>query len=132
MIPIISGIIGLAGTIINGIKEHVESKQKLKRAKVEARIKRIQTQQNFDHEWEMKQLDQAGWKDDILFYAFIIMFIYAGFYPDKAKDFFENLRVLPDWFVKTWMWIVASVVGVKKIGDYLPGTIKAIKEVWKK
>lgn len=128
----IGALVGLAGSIIGLIKDHFESKRELKKAKIQARIERIKNQQNFDHEWELRQLDQAGWKDDILFYAFIAMFVYAGFYPDRAKEFFENLRVLPDWFIKTWMWIVASVVGVKKIGDYLPGTIRAIKGVLKK
>ena len=51
--------------------------------------------------------------------------------PDGAKEFFENLDSLPDWFVKIWFYIVASVLGVKKIGDYLPDVVSGVKDAFK-
>jgi len=127
-IPLL-GLVGLAKTIIGGVTNHFASKQKLKQALVDNKIRMAQSTQDHNQDWEMKQLDNVGWKDDILFYAFIAMFVWAGFDPEGSKLFFENLSVLPPWFIKTWFWLVASVVGVKKIGDYLPGTIGAVKEV---
>lgn len=125
-------IFGLLGTIINGVTEHFKNKQKVKAAITENRIRLAADQQSHNHEWEMRQLDNAGWKDDVLFYGFIAMFIWAGFDPEGAKQFFDNLTVLPEWFIKTWLWLVASVIGVKKIGEYAPDAIKAIKDVFKK
>jgi len=91
-----------------------------------------QSEQDHNQDWEMKQLDNAGWKDDILFYAFIALFVWAGIDPDGAALFFENLNVLPDWFIKTWFWLMASILGVKKIGDYVPALMGAIKDITKK
>ena len=33
----------------------------------------------------------------------------------------RSWEALPDWFLQVTFWIVAAVLGVKKIGDYLPG-----------
>lgn len=129
---IFDGIISLATSIVGGIKDSQEDKRKLKRAKTDARINRMHNAQNHDQKWEILQLEQNGWKDDVLFYAFIAMFIWAGFCPEAAHEFFQNLDILPPWFVKTWMWLVASVLGVKKIGDYAPKMIKELKDAIKK
>lgn len=126
------GLVGLAKTIVGGITDHFEGKRKVRQAIVNNKVRLAQAAQTHNQDWEMKQLDNVGWKDDVLFYAFILMFIWAGIDPDGAKVFFENLHVLPEWFVKTWFWLVASIVGVKKIGDYLPGTIGGVKDVLKK
>jgi hypothetical protein len=125
-------IAGLIGTILGGVKDHFEGKRKVKAAITSNRIRMAESSQTHNQDWEMKQLDQAGWKDDILFYFFIGVFIWAGFDPEGSALFFKNIDVLPDWFIKVWFWVVASVLGVKKIGDYVPGLLSAIKDVVKK
>lgn len=127
----VAAIAGLVSTIIGGVKGHFESKQKIKQAVTENRIRLAQDQQSHNHAWEMLQLESTGWKDDVLFYGFIAMFVWAGFDPEGAQQFFTNLQVLPEWFIKTWLWLVASVIGVKKLGDYVPGAAQAIKDVFK-
>ena len=48
--------------------------------------------------------------------------------PEGAKVVFENWKdAIPEWYRKITMWLVASIIGVKKIGDYLPGVIVGIK-----
>lgn len=126
------GIVGLVKTIVGGVKDHYEGKRKVKAAVVENKIRLAQSQQSHNHDWEMRQLDNVGWKDDVLFYAFIAMFVWSGFDPEGARQFFENLKVMPEWFIKTWFWLVASVVGVKKIGDYLPSFANGLKDAFKK
>ncbi len=39
---------------------------------------------------------------------------------------------IPEWYQKITMWLVASVIGVKKIGDYGPALIAGIKAAVKK
>jgi hypothetical protein len=128
-IPIIGdvfkNIFGLVG-------DHFKSKREIKKAITDNKIRMAQSEQAHNQEWEMKQLDNAGWKDDILFYAFIGLFVWAGFDPTGAEIFFSNLNVLPDWFIKTWFWLIASILGVKKIGDYVPSLMNSIKEIVKK
>ena len=126
------GLLSLATTIVGGIKDHFEDKRKVKQAITDNKIRLARSAQDHNQDWEMKQLENAGYKDDVLFYAFIAMFVWAGLDPDGARKFFENLEVLPDWFIKIWFAVVASVLGVKKIGDYRPGMISGIKEVLKK
>lgn len=122
----------LAKTVIGGITQHFQGKQKIKQANIDNRARLAASDREYNHEWEMKQLENAGWKDDFLFYGFLAMFVWAGFDPDGARQFFLNLQVLPEWFIKTWMWIVASVVAVKKVGDYVPSLVKGVKDVFGK
>lgn len=128
---IFSAITEIGKMVVGGVTDHFQNKQKIKKAKVNAQIKRLESAQEHDQKWEIKSLDQAGWKDDVLFYAFIAMFVWAGFDPEGSKQFFENINHLPDWFIKTWFWLVASILGIKKIGDYAPRAIKEIKDVVK-
>lgn len=127
-----AALIALGKVAIDGITGHFKSKQKIKEAITENKIRLAQSEQEHNQDWEMKSLANNGWKDDILFYAFIAMFVWAGIDPDGAKIFFENLNVLPPWFIKIWFWVVASVLGVKKIGDYAPMMIDGIKSALKK
>ena len=127
----LTAILALGTTIIGGVKGHLENKQKISQAVVENKMRLAASETEFNHEWEMKSLQGAGFKDDVLFYGFIGMFVWAGFDPEGAKVFFLNLDSLPEWFVKVWFAIVASVLGIKKIGDYLPGAIQGVKAAFK-
>ncbi len=41
---------------------------------------------------------------------------------------FENWKTaIPEWYQRITMWLVASVIGVEKIGDYGPALIAGIK-----
>lgn len=120
----IKTIASLGKSVVNGVRNHFADKRELKKAKVDAKINRLRSAQQHDQKWELRQMENSGWQDEVLFLFFIGLFVLAGVAPEHAREFFENLNVLPDWFVKTWMWIVASVVGVKKIGDYGPKLAK--------
>lgn len=119
------------GELIGMGRDHLQHKRKLKEAITENNIRLAQSENSHNQIWEIRQLENVGWKDDVLFYAFIAMFVWAGFDPDGAGKFFENLKALPEWFIKTWFWVVASVLGVKKIGDYAPALISSVKAALK-
>lgn len=126
-----SAIASLGSLIIGGVTDHFKDKRELAKAKTQAKIKRISDAQEHDQKWEIMSMEDRGWKDDILFYAIIALFVWAGFDPQGAKEYFENLKVLPEWFIEIFGWVVASVLGVKKIGDYLPSAIGKMKKAWK-
>lgn len=128
MIGIVSAVAGLATTIVNGVTDHFKDKQELKKAVQQNRMRLAQSDQEFNHEWEMKQLENAGWKDDVLFFAWIGFFVWSGFFPDDAGRVITAWEALPDWFLQITFWIVAAVLGVKKIGDYLPGALRGLKD----
>ncbi len=125
----IATIIELGKLIIGGIADSFKSKRKLKKAIVDNKIRLAQSEQEHNQNWELKQLSNAGYKDDVLFYAFVLVFVWAGFYPEASQEFFTNINTLPEWFLKTWFWIVASVLGVKKIGDYLPVVVSGLRRI---
>jgi hypothetical protein len=120
-------VAGLVKGLISPVSDYFRRKQELKEATHMFRLEMAKSNQTHTQTWELLQLENNGWKDDVLFYAMILMFVWAGFDPVGAKEFFTNLNVLPEWFVKTWFWVVASVVGVKKVGDYAPSLIAGVK-----
>jgi hypothetical protein len=127
-IPILGAVAGLLTTVVNGVTGHLKSRQELKKAVMENRMRLAASDREFNHEWEMKQLENAGWKDDVLFFAWIGFFIWSGLDPDRAAEVLRAWERLPEWFLQITFWIVAAVLGVKKIGDYLPGVVKGLRD----
>ena len=95
MIPIIGPIFELGGVIAKGVINGQKAKQNLKAANTNSRIRMAESRQNYNQTWELRSLENAGWKDDILFYALIGMYVFAGFFPDQAALFFNNLNLMP-------------------------------------
>jgi len=127
-IPLIGAVAGLLSTMVDGVTGHMKRKQELKKSVMENRMRLARSDQEFNHEWEMKQLENAGWKDDVLFFAWIGFFVWSGMDPERAGEVILAWEKLPDWFLQVTFWIVAAVLGVKKIGDYMPGVVRGMKD----
>jgi hypothetical protein len=125
---VITLISALGGTVVQGVIDWFKGQQEITKAAQNNKIKLLQSDQTHNQMWEMKQLENSGWKDDVLFYAFIALFVWSGFDPEGSAAFFMNVDLMPEWFKTTWMWLVASVVGVKKLGDYAPMLIQGVKD----
>lgn len=121
---------GLLSSIIGSITNHFENKQKLQDAIVENKLRLAASEQTHNEDWEMKQLENAGWKDDILFYAWIALFVWSAFDPSGSAEVFRNWSYLPDWFVQLSAVIIGSVLGIRKMGDYCPALIRGVKTAW--
>ncbi|MGE4554351.1 MAG: hypothetical protein AB7D57_14665 [Desulfovibrionaceae bacterium] len=117
-------------SLVGGVRDHIKGKQDIQKAVVENKIRLAKSESEYNHEWEMRQLTNAGWKDDVLFYAWLVFFVWSGFDPDGASRVVQAWGVLPDWFLEVTFWIVAAVLGVKKLGDQLPGTVRAMRGVF--
>ncbi|WP_415517738.1 MAG: hypothetical protein ACEB74_08845 [Desulfovibrio aminophilus] len=126
--PLIGAVAGVLTTIVNGVSDHLKDRQALKKAVMENRMRLAQSDAEFNHEWEMRQLENAGWKDDVLFFAWIGFFVWSGFCPEDAARVLRSWEMLPDWFLEITFWIVAAVLGVKKLGDYLPGAVRGVRD----
>ena len=130
-IPIIGPLVGLANSVIEGVREHYADKRKLNHTIQMNKDRLAADRQTHNHDWEMKQLSNAGWKDEVLFFAIIGMYAYSAIDPERAGVVFQRWEAIPDWFRTITMWMVAGVLGVKKIGDYVPPAIAAIRSAWK-
>lgn len=121
----------LIGTLISGATQYFKGKQEVKKAVIENKVRLAKDAQEFNHEWEMASLMNAGYKDDVLFYAIVGVFVYSAIDPEGAGKVFANWETIPAWFREITMWMVASIVGVKKLGQYLPELMKGIRDVFK-
>jgi len=124
------GVLALLRSGVDGFREHLEGKRKIKRAIVDNKARMAESKEGHNQDWEMKQLDNAGYKDDVLFYAFIAMFIWTGFYPEAAREFYKNIEIMPPLFTKVFVALIASVLGLKKFSDYAPAAIKGVREAF--
>lgn len=130
------GVVGavgkLAQTGVESITQIFIRKQEIKAADTERKSNMIRDKDKYNQQWDLQSLTNAGWKDDILFYAIIGMYVYSAFDPVSAAEVFKTWdTVIPEWFQKITFWLVASVIGVKKFGDYVPGAISGIKAALK-
>lgn len=130
-VAIVSALTGLVSLIVEGVRDHVKGKQEIKKAVVENKIRLAQSSLEYNQAWEMKQLEQAGFKDDVLFYAWLGFFVWSGFFPEDAARVIQAWEILPDWFLEITFWLVAAVLGVKKIGENLPGTVRGVRDALK-
>lgn len=129
-VPIIGPLLNLANGVVDGINQHFADKRKLKHT-IQVNKDRLAADRNSNnHDWEMRQLANAGWKDEVLFLAIIGMYAYSAIDPEGAGKVFTRWEAIPDWFRTITMWMVAAVLGVKKLGDYVPPLIKGIKAAW--
>ncbi len=126
-VAIVSALASLASLVVEGVRDHFKGKQEIKKAVVENKVRLAQSSLEYNQAWEMKQLEQVGFKDDILFYAWLAFFVWSGFFPEDASRVIKAWEILPDWFLQITFWLVAAVLGVKKIGDNLPGLVRGVR-----
>ena len=74
MIPLISGILGLAGNVVEGYVETKKAKAKQKLVKIEAETSLMEKQISGEIEWDVAAQKNSGdsWKDEYLTIIFSI------------------------------------------------------------
>ena len=125
------GIGSLISTAVNGVIGYLQNKQKIKAAVADRKAEQAREKSNHDSKWELDALNGNGWMDDALFICIVAVYVFSAVDPEGAKQMFLNWQVIPEWFQKVTMALVASVVGIKKFADYVPGAIKGVKDAWK-
>ena len=113
----IGPLTNLAGTWLNNRAQKAQIKQRIQVAKLEAKVKKIET----DGDWEIEQAkaSQDSWKDE-LWTVFFVILLSACFYPPAQpyiEDGFRFLREdLPEWLSWSIMASIAASFGLKSIG----------------
>ena len=113
----IGPLTNLAGTWLNNRAQKAQIKQRIQVAKLEAKVKIIET----DGDWELEQAkaSQDSWKDE-LWTVFFVILLSACFYPPAQpyiEDGFRFLREdLPEWLSWSIMASIAASFGLKSIG----------------
>ena len=113
----IGPLTNLAGTWLNNRAQKAQIKQRIQVAKLEAKVKKIET----EGDWELEQAkdSQDSWKDE-LWTVFFVILLSACFYPPAQpyiEDGFRFLREdLPEWLSWSIMASIAASFGLKSIG----------------
>ena len=113
----IGPLTNLAGTWLNNRAQKAQIKQRIQVAKLVAKVKKIET----DGDWELEQAkaSQDSWKDE-LWTVFFVILLSACFYPPAQpyiEDGFRFLREdLPEWLSWSIMASIAASFGLKSIG----------------
>ena len=113
----IGPLTNLAVTWLNNRAQKAQIKQRIQVAKLEAKVKKIET----DGDWELEQAkaSQDSWKDE-LWTVFFVILLSACFYPPAQpyiEDGFRFLRAdLPEWLSWSIMASIAASFGLKSIG----------------
>ena len=113
---LISPIAGVATAFLKNRAEQAAAKQKLKVAKIEAQVKRVEQ----DGSWEEKAMDASAdsWKDEAWTICFILIIV-ASFVPAAQpymEQGFDFLRTAPDWIQWGILASIGASFGLKSIG----------------
>jgi hypothetical protein len=99
----------------------IESALAIEKAKTEANIKRMDTEQQGDIAWQNTSINNSGWKDEwftvVLSIPAIMCFI-PGL-ADYVTQGFKALQTTPEWYQWAFLVAVASSFGYKKLADWM-------------
>ena len=117
MIPILSGLLGLAGNVVEGYVETKKAKAKQKLVKIEAETSIIEKQIKGEIDWDVEAIkgSKDSWKDEYLTILFSIPLLLC-FFPwtvEYVERGFAALAQTPDWYKYTLGIIVSASFGIK-------------------
>ena len=111
----IGPLTNLAGTWLNNRAQKAQIKQRIQVAKLEAKVKKIET----DGDWELEQAkaSQDSWKDELWTIVFVAILI-ANFIPlwgiqEYMAKGFENLEKCPEWVTYGMYASIAASFGLR-------------------
>ena len=119
MLQFLGPIANIAGTWLKGRQKKAEIKQKLEVTKIEAQVKRVQSDAN----WEEKAMDASAdsWKDELWTITFIAIIV-ACFVPAAQPYLSDGFRFLredcPDWLSWGILASIGASFGLKSIGQF--------------
>lgn len=114
---LIGPIASIAGTWLEGKQKKAEAKAKLEVAKVEATVKKVEQ----DGDWESQAMSASdnSWKDEAwtLTFIFIILSSFVPPLQPYMQAGFDFLRTAPDWIQWGILASIAASFGLKSISQ---------------
>ncbi len=115
-------ISGLTGPVAGYFQKRTELKYQLKLTKLESKIKLEEARANrkaqelqADTNWELKQLEKQGWKDDWILILLSIPLV-MSFIPPLTVYVWAGFQVLaatPEWYRWLIMLIFTAIYGIR-------------------
>ena len=105
--------------------EH-KTELEIKQAEANSVIRRLETQQQLDAEWEIEQIKQSGWKDEwvtiLVSIPLVLCFIPGG--QVYVTSGFEALKGTPEWYQYAVLAVFAAALGFRKLTDFIQAVRK--------
>ena len=107
-------LIGLGKSVVDSVTGIVTRRQKVKDAEAENRADLLRHREKNNSEWERKQLARSDnfSRRFIMFAVFAPIFITAG-WPDRGKEIWDALDLVPREWWQLVSVVVASIYGVR-------------------
>jgi hypothetical protein len=113
---------GVTGPVADYFKQRTKLKYDLKLKKLESQIRiedakatRAIKELDSDTAWELKQLEQQGWKDDWVLILLSIPLVLV-FIPQMAPYIYSGFSVLattPEWYRWLIMLVFTAIYGIR-------------------
>lgn len=118
---LIGGIGNLVTDWLNGQQEEQKAKHELKMAKLQAKTQHVYLMDKTRAAWNIKAMENAGWRDEYLTIVLSIPLI-AAFVPPLVpyvQQGFEALGQTPEWYRIAISAMIGSAYGYKKLTNWM-------------
>ena len=114
---------GIISEFVGDWKQSRQTKREIKQATSEFRQNQARSDQSHKQAWELRVLEGADiWPRRIILAIFTWPLIWAYFDPAAVQVYFnETLAVLPDWYQKAYMGMLAVVWGLSELRNSKAG-----------
>ena len=125
----LTALAGFAKGLVKPLTTWIEGKQRIQKAKVDNTVRLLESKEAYNAKWEQQGILSSGkalkWAS---FGMFSFPLIWLVFDPPGVKVYFENLALIPEWWVKTWVGITGSIWGIATLKDIAPSAIKGVRQ----
>ena len=122
MLQILSPLINLGSTIIEGQINKSKAKATLAQTEAEAKAEVMKTAATHDSKWEliMAESTKGSWKDELVTVVVLIpvRLCFVSGMEEIVKNGFDGLSELPDWYQYLVFLVCSAALGIKGLDKF--------------
>lgn len=126
--------------LVAPVTQWVKNRGEIKKAKhlrelaiVENQARLAQSENEFNHDWEMESLKgNSQWLRVICFIQIALPLNVSVIAPEYGNAIWANLESVPPWFVQLYMIVVGSIWGIHEFKKAAPHVIGSVIKMVKK
>ena len=126
--------LGVFDFISKPVTQYIKNRGEIKKAKhtrdlsiIENQARLAQDKESNNHSWEMESLKgNSQYLRIVCFIQLALPLTITCIWPEKGKEIFTNLEVVPAWFVQMYMIVIGSIWGIHEFKSAAPAVIAAV------
>ncbi len=130
----------ILGFISSPVTQYLKNRGEIKKAKhtrdlavIDNQARLAADKESNNHSWEMESLrGNSQWLRIVCFIQLALPLTITCIWPDRGKEIFVNLEVVPPWFVQLYMIVIGSIWGIHEFKTAAPQVIAAVLSRGKK